>query len=275
MSASAERGGARRQWRRGDGLFVRPDRHRPATTPYGILAQSIGGGGGVGADGSVNASTTISLGVGTSGNGGSAGGGNNASVTTALGGTVATTGDDAAAIVAQSIGGGGGVAGAGCGGASVCLLRQERRNPQAYPGRLRATRLNVGGNSGASGNGLNVNVDASDAIRTTGARSMGIVAQSIGGGGGFVTAAAQNLVKHDPWPAIRDATAAGRRRSRSPSNQPAASRRPARAPGVSWRKASAAAAASPAIRRSRCATPASNTLPQDRHAATPSPTRSR
>ena len=180
----------------GDGGSVTVYSSGPITTTgynaYGILAQSIGGGGGVGADGSVNSSTSISLGVGTTGNGGSAGGGNNVSVSTAVGGTIATAGDDAAAILAQSIGGGGGVAGAGCGGASVCFSGNNVAT-SAYSGNYDYT-LNVGGNSGASGNGLNVTVDVADAIRTTGARSMGIVAQSIGGGGGFVTAAGQNIL---------------------------------------------------------------------------------
>ena len=220
---------------------------------YGVLAQSIGGGGGVGADGSVKATTSIALGIGTAGNGGSAGGGGNVSVTTAPGDTIATAGDDAAAILAQSIGGGGGAAGAGCGGATVCLSGKNVL-ASAYSGNYDYS-LNIGGNAGASGNGLNVNVDVADAIRTTGARSMGILAQSIGGGGGFVTAAAQNS-RARRYRAIPEATAAWGLRSRSPSNRPAASRRRAPARGVSWRKASAVAAASRGIRhwpwRRRC-----------------------
>jgi hypothetical protein len=172
---------------------------------HGILAQSIGGGGGVGAEGSVNNTTTIGLGAGVNGNGGASGGGGNINVTTNAGGTITTLGDDAAGILGQSIGGGGGVGSAGCSNstsagvqgvsASSCFGNSKvgvGGNVAPWNDASSLT-LNVGGNASASGNALDVIVNVSGAIATTGARSMGIVAQSIGGGGGFASAAAQNL----------------------------------------------------------------------------------
>jgi hypothetical protein len=173
---------------------------------YGILAQSIGGGGGTGGDGSVTANTTISLGAGISGNGGASGTGSNVSVATNVGGTITTLGDDAVGIMAQSIGGGGGASTAGCTNsasastvteqATACFgntsVSASTNGPADFVPRADFT-LNVGGGSSAAGNGNTVTISVADAIFTTGARSMGIVAQSIGGGGGYAAGAAQNL----------------------------------------------------------------------------------
>jgi hypothetical protein len=155
---------------------------------HGILAQSIGGGGGAGADGSVAATSTMSLGLGASGSSGGSGAGGAVNVTTNSGGTIVTRGDDAAGILAQSIGAGGGTGSFGCG--TTCL-----------PGGIAAsnyagTNLEYSfalGNAGGVGNGGAMNVTIGDAIRTMGARAMGIVAQSIGGGGGFAPGGAQTV----------------------------------------------------------------------------------
>src|SRR6185503_8934544 len=55
--------------------------------------------------------------------------------------------------------------------------------------------LNVGGGFGVSGNGGTVAVTENGAIVTLGARGFGIVAQSIGGGGGIVTANSLNIAR--------------------------------------------------------------------------------
>jgi hypothetical protein len=172
----------------------------------GILAQAVGGGGGVGGDGSVSASTTIGIGIGVSGNGGSSGIGGNVSVSTNVGGTITTLGDDAAGILAQSIGGGGGTGTAGCTNsisagltgkkATACFgnigISSSTNGPAEFLPRSDAS-LTVGGGASSSGGGNNVTVSVSDAIFTIGARSMGIIAQSIGGGGGYAAGAAQTI----------------------------------------------------------------------------------
>jgi hypothetical protein len=160
---------------------------------HGILAQSIGGGGGVGADGSVAATSTLSLGLGANGGAGGSGDGGQVTVTTNTGGTISTKGDDAAGILAQSIGGGGGTGTFGCG--NSCLNSAGTLNP-AYAGMTASYSFQLG-NASASGNGGPVGVTVGDRIVTTGARSMGIVAQSISGSGGLAAAAAQNVSRID------------------------------------------------------------------------------
>lgn len=172
----------------------------------GILAQSIGGGGGVGGDGSDSANTTLAVGVSDTGSGGASGNPNSVMVTTGKGGSIATVGDDAVGILAQSIGGGGGAGSAGCtnsGSASLSSLKAtacfgntslsaSTSGPAAFfPSS--SFSLNVGGGSGASGDGFGDTVSVNAPIITTGARSFGVVAQSIGGGGGIAVGAAQNL----------------------------------------------------------------------------------
>jgi hypothetical protein len=177
-----------------------------------VLAQSIGGGGGVGAEGTVDNTTTIGLGAGFGGNGGGSGTAGNVYVTTGSTtgqatspeGMIASLGDDAAGILAQSIGGGGGVGSAGCANdpsaglqgvqATACIGNDAGVTANSAPWNDASDfTLSIGGGNGASGNGNNVNITITNAIVTQGAGSMGVVAQSIGGGGGFVEAAARNI----------------------------------------------------------------------------------
>ncbi len=176
------------------------------TAGYGataLVAQSIGGGGGVGAEGTVNNTTTVGLGVGWNGSGSGGGTGGTVNVTS---GALTTLGDDAHGILAQSIGGGGGLGSVGCSNsagaslqgvrASICFGNIAGATGSFTPWNDTSSfTLNIGGGAGASGDGGTVSVDATGAIVTTGARSLGIVAQSIGGGGGIVTASAANIVK--------------------------------------------------------------------------------
>ncbi len=119
---------------------------------HGILAQSIGGGGGTG--GGANGI------VGVGGSGGT--GGNGWLVDVLNQGSIQTQGEDAKGIIAQSIGGGGGSAG-NAGGV-----------------------VGIGGSGAGGGNGWNVTVtnDTDGVIATRQRGSDGILAQSIGGGGG-------------------------------------------------------------------------------------------
>lgn len=117
----------------------------------GMLAQSLGGGGGIGQD------FASSL-PGSPGNGGNGGNGGNATIQSA--GTIQTQGQSAHGLLAQSIGGSGG-AGAMANGVVA-----------------------LGGDGGAGGAGSTVNVSNAGVITTSGFGSIGVIGQSIGGGGG-------------------------------------------------------------------------------------------
>jgi hypothetical protein len=137
---------------------------------HGVLIQSIGGGGGHGADGSASANATIAVGGGLGGSGGASGLGGQITVTGDML-TVSTQGNDAFALAAQSIGGGGGTAGAGSSKTS------DDDDSHSFE-------LSVGGNGGGGGGGNTVSIDSGVTLATSGDRAFGILAQSIGGGGG-------------------------------------------------------------------------------------------
>ena len=155
----------------------------------GLVAQAIGGSGGMGADGSVDSDVTVRLGDQLSkANPGTGYVGGTASVVNPTGAGIMTMGRDAPAIVAQSIGGGGGIASAGddsfaaigggqAGTATHTLLVGGTGYEDA------ATTSGFPANSGAA-----VGVTQSGQIVTQGDWSHGIVAQSIGGGGGLASA---------------------------------------------------------------------------------------
>ncbi|UGV26591.1 hypothetical protein E0H22_13355 [Rhodopseudomonas boonkerdii] len=135
-----------------------------ASGSIGAIVQSIGGGGGTAqAYGVSNSAAAVTLGA-AAGAGGAAG-----SVNFQTSGGVTTNGVNAHGIVAQSIGGGGGLF-------------------QAFDNAGNAVVPTVVGSPASSGNGgaVNVKVDAGADIRTTGDGAYGIIAQSIGGGGGLV-----------------------------------------------------------------------------------------
>ncbi|WP_440658625.1 autotransporter outer membrane beta-barrel domain-containing protein [Ensifer adhaerens] len=149
---------------------------------HGVMAQSIGGGGGNGGSASSMAATagtvdTVSADIGVSVGGSGGGGGNGGAAKVALkdSASVTTADDYANAIVAQSIGGGGGNGGVG----SV--------NSKQIGGGFNLT-ANVGvggsGSGGASGGVTTVDLDAGTALKTSGTGARGVLAQSIGGGGG-------------------------------------------------------------------------------------------
>ncbi|AXY57413.1 hypothetical protein CDG60_13070 [Acinetobacter chinensis] len=128
-----------------------------------IQAQSIGGGGGVGG----NASGSVSVG----GFGSAAGNGQN--VILGNEGILRTFGKNSSAIVAQSIGGGGGDGGSSDGGVDT----KDNTTKEAF--------ISVGGNGAHAGNAGQVTVtNLSELIYTEAENSRGILAQSIGGGGG-------------------------------------------------------------------------------------------
>ena len=173
----------------GDGAGVTVRNHGDITTKgrfaNGILAQSVGGGGGVGGDVTEysvemidtpvdplpiiasNPDADIRMG-GRGGNGGNGG-----TVTVHNYGAIGTEGDFANGILAQSIGGGGGVAG------SLSVNTRFLVDPEDPPSMV------LTGSSAGSGNGGAVTVENSGDIVTHGRFAHGILAQSVGGGGGF------------------------------------------------------------------------------------------
>jgi hypothetical protein len=141
---------------------------------YGIYAQSIGGGGGTGgfaiAGSLAGSGTSFNLAVGGDGGNGNHGG----TVDVTGSGSITTHGNDAHAILAQSVGGSGGT-----GGFSVA----------ASIGGGAGVNLSIGGDGGTGSYAEAVRIGSEAAgiagtITTWGARSHGILAQSIGGGGG-------------------------------------------------------------------------------------------
>ena len=149
----------------------------------GIVAQTIAGGGGIektiatdleGGGGSTSSKEThynINLTMGgAQGVGASLSG--LVDVTTQSGGTITTSGDDSYGILAQSIAGGGGLV---LGGTPVGTSGKDFFGSGKMTGSVND---DGGGNSG-------VFVTVGDAITTSGNGSVGILAQSIGGGGGL------------------------------------------------------------------------------------------
>ena len=144
----------------------------------GIFAQSVGGGGGDGgsvqtSNNPVNAPKNLSATIGVGGAGGSAGKGGAVWVDNT--GSIQTAGDQSHGINAQSVGGGG-----GSGGYS-----------QTEAGAVHDLSVTIGGDAGSGGKGgavfINQSGGAVGTITTQGDDAVGIVAQSIGGGGGNVS----------------------------------------------------------------------------------------
>lgn len=139
----------------------------------GILAQSVGGGGGIGGSVvSLATESSVSANIGVGGLGGSGGKSEKVTVYSNQGldtGGISTIGDFASSIVAQSIAGGG-----GSGGSSNSVSIDDKRG----------VTVSVGGMGGAGGRSDSVAVYAGGTLITNGAYSSAIFAQSIGGGGG-------------------------------------------------------------------------------------------
>ena len=159
----------------GDGNTVNASNANPISTSgagaVGFAAQSIGGGGGVeGVTGDVNLGTGNST-WGTSVGGQSTSAGSGLGVTVANTAGISTSGDSAIGLLAQSIGGGGGVGNLALGITSGSLL---------------GANVSVGGSETTASTGGNITFTSSTgAITTTGNMAAGLVAQSVGGGGGL------------------------------------------------------------------------------------------
>ena len=185
----------------GDGATVTVNDYGAITTSgrhsYGILAQSTGGGGGIAHVLSKDRSTDdsdpgdISVAIGIGGNGGA--GGTGGPVTVNVGQSavseVSTTGTGGIGIVAQSVGGGGGL-----------VVATSKDTDDSNTNGLSSSTVipvTIGGSSGSSGDGgpVSVTLDPTSShqttglVRTSGADAYGVLAQSVGGGGGLVVGA--------------------------------------------------------------------------------------
>ncbi|GGB41624.1 hypothetical protein GCM10011316_11970 [Roseibium aquae] len=135
---------------------------------YGIVAASVGSGGGASGT-SVNGNVSaLNLGGDTGGQGGTGGIGGIINVTTNSGSGITTTGDMATGLLALSVGGKGGAGGS------------------VYYGAVSVVGgvANIGGGGADGGTGSEVIVTNSGTITTSGNKAAAILAQSRGGSGG-------------------------------------------------------------------------------------------
>jgi hypothetical protein len=160
---------------------------------------------------------SVNLGAVTNGSAGVAGSGGTVNIgtsnTSPLQATISTLGDDSTAVFAQSVGGGGGLASVGCSNSGQSNVSYSTYVPSACYQNAKATALwngqltpsefiggvtgqpfdfsvndgNSTSESAATGAGA-INVYADLVVTTYGDRSMGLVSQSITGGGGFISA---------------------------------------------------------------------------------------
>ena len=145
----------------------------------GILVQSVGGGGTGGFNlGGVLSPFGSPVVIGIGGSGGAGGNAGNVSLNRGLisAGLLRTTGNQANGITVQSVGGGGGNAGMNFG-----LSLSRSSSPST---RQQQFQFIMGGNGGAAGEAGTVRVEHVGDIYTAGRESDGLLAQSIGGGGG-------------------------------------------------------------------------------------------
>ena len=164
---------------------------------YGIFAQSIGGGGGIGGranainvlvgkgDAPPDAQVNVKMSVAVGGDGGGAGNGGHVTVTND--GDIITNASLSDGIYAQSVGGGGGAGGNGLLGTGELIPVPAALIANVLFGKTKIYSdlgVAVGGNGGSTGIGGLVEVANTGDITTKGSNSNGIFAQSVGGGGG-------------------------------------------------------------------------------------------
>jgi len=168
----------------------------------GVLAQSIGGGGGNAGIGSGNTQSfgadydlNVDIDLGASGGSGTSGGEANVTVFSNAG--VTTYGDGAHAVVGQSIGHGGGTSQGGTlafGG--NFKIPTSNGKPDVVPGGT--VNFTLGATGGDGGDGGIVALSHQGTIQTFGNDSIGIFGQSVGGGGGIVGSSGQDAAADNP-----------------------------------------------------------------------------
>lgn len=147
----------------------------------GMLAQSIGGSGGLLLEGSNQAQGTLGVGMNADGIGGGQGSGGTVEIQLDNSSTNSfTTLQDAAhGVVLQSIGGGGGFGATG----SVTAPNSDNITSTGVD-----VRLGGGNNAVGSGGAVNLIGDGLLQVQTSGEAAIGVLAQSVGGGGGLASA---------------------------------------------------------------------------------------
>ena len=148
---------------------------------FGILGQSIGGGGGTAGNAQAVNGSLRSLAIAFDATSGAQGSGG--AVTIENDGSITTQGKDGVGILGQSIGGGGGIA--------VSMTDDMTfdpgdlaNNPQGRYFDIQGASVTFGGGTNAQGDGGAVNITNAGSISTALRDAHGILAQSIGGGGG-------------------------------------------------------------------------------------------
>ncbi|WP_108662755.1 autotransporter outer membrane beta-barrel domain-containing protein [Acuticoccus kandeliae] len=141
-----------------------------------VIAQSIGGGGGVGGTAS---SWGLFFASSVGGSGGPGGDGGSATVTAGSAATISTKGDHGIGLHVQSIGGGGGTGGAA---------------KASSDGIGFSIAIATGGRGGVGGTGGTASATLEGNLTTEGKDAIGILSQSIGGGGGAGGAATAKAV---------------------------------------------------------------------------------
>lgn len=164
---------------------------------FGMLAQSVGGGGGVGGASLPNAGlgNAMALSFGASAmNPDNVVSGTGGTVTATNNGSITTSGDTAIGMVAQSVGGGGGIAAVmgqsqdsttGLFHSTTQTLVKGVVTPTLAPNYDSVK--NIGGNA-------NVVINSGGTVATQGINAFGVLAQSIGGGGGLMVIDPNNPV---------------------------------------------------------------------------------
>ncbi|MGV0760571.1 hypothetical protein V6768_14740 [Tistrella mobilis] len=143
-----------------------------------ILAQSVGGGGGVVASVFADAGVT-NYALSNMGGGGSNLNGGAVSITT-QNQTIATTAANATAVVAQSVGDNG-----------IFFTQTNTAAQSSASVNLQLGAVRGSGNGGPSQNDAVAGYLGNAVIQTSGANSLGVLVQSVGGGGGFASIATQ------------------------------------------------------------------------------------
>ncbi|WP_145145589.1 autotransporter outer membrane beta-barrel domain-containing protein [Roseomonas gilardii] len=145
--------------------------------------ENLGESGGESGDDSSSTSITVHVNVG--GRGGAGGSAGAVLVTNNASGSIGTVGAMSDGILAQAIGGGG-----GRGGAAVSSITSGKVNEGDTQGNVP---ISVGGRGGSGGSAGSAEVDNFGSVTTIGAQSIGIVAQSIAGGGGIAGTSAAKV----------------------------------------------------------------------------------
>jgi len=168
---------------------------------FGLVLQSIGGGGGHGADstagsnswgdGGQNPEVAMNVSASVGGRGGAAGDGDSIELNSS--GSITTSGHNAVGLLAHSIGGGGGVGGTGNAYDTKRWVGENETEEKSTYKYTIGSSVADGGSGGSAGDGGSINVTLTpgkgSGFTTLGAGAVGVIHQSIGGGGGWVGSA--------------------------------------------------------------------------------------